>query len=348
MIFNFRKIFSATLALCSVFANGQTSPPLLSQEDRHEFAKAVRTSESLLHNLTVSSSTKSEDWDASKNVWTYSGESEVEGVFVGKPGSLAVLSMKSVRTWIGGPEPFSVDKSIVAYNGRVGQVLELSRGSSKAPVLAKRGQILAKRPDEIWRFGGTVTGWRLSLYGALDNTGQSLSELIESEANSPGTVSAGYVKENDTTLLRLEVKDDLSGMPRVWFLDPKRGFALIRYQQLFSNGKPFDEWIVEELKEVSPGVFYPSRASGGSTSIKGIPLSRATFVAKKVTANTENFDDSVFTIDWPADTFIEDQISQKIFRVSKETKELQEYIGNQAVEARSQVAATRPSTQKKD
>jgi len=312
--------------------------PMISVE---ELIEGVAASEGKLLNVRIEAVFSSETWDREKQLWEDAGGGKVSAWYPGVPGSKKRIELRERRLrWVNGRAPFSEDTFTVAYDGRASRTLYMKMGPSAAPDTTLRGTVEAKRP-----FFGVEdsfgTGWGISIYGIGDQVGQRFSEQLRKIRQSKDvTLSLTNARLGDTECICVTGRIE-GHVRRTWFLDPARGFALLKTEDFAADGTLRRQRVVEALLEPAPGIFYPGKASDCAWR-NGEPWVRSTYQGSAIVVNDPQFTDDVYTIRWPNGTIVHDMIADVVFTVGQSEKELNRII-DANVRAAFNMTATAPS-----
>jgi hypothetical protein len=116
-----------------------------------------------------------------------------------------------------------------------------------------------------------------------------------------------------------------------WWLDPKLGYALLRYVNIRANRDGSEQVMssidVTRLKEVAKGIWWPMEACFvQSPREAGKPWKRIVYQASHVVANDPDFNEGIFTIHFPKGYTIDDRVTGKRYKVGEDTNTLKEQL----------------------
>ncbi len=191
-----------------------------------------------------------------------------------------------------------------AFDGKVYRTLHHGGGSPGKLAYFPEGVI--ENADNsassiyIW-----TTGWSFSLPGVFHGRGMPFTEFIGrcSQAQSwPMSLAHARVAGTSGDLMTLSLTEDSRGETVEVTIDRFRGCAIVKLIQQFGGGARF-ETTVSELAEISPGVFYPKRATVRVINEAGGQDTQSNFElvsAKMLDASAAS--DDQFVINWPVGT----------------------------------------------
>jgi len=236
---------------------------------------------------------------------------------------------KQVLKWIDGAAPYGEESFSLAFDGQHGRVVDRTFGHSGKTHFSKRGKLL---PDAPPRLGstGVHTGAKFSLYFFFNEEGRKFSQYFRL-AISPAALEAkafevAFEEFQGVECIRVGSREQKWGHIS-WWLDPSRGFALLGHDNISIRGDGSERVStrvrVTKLKEVAPGVWWPTEAYAESGLSKpGEPYSRTVYRASNIVANAPNFDGSIFTVPFPEGYLVDDRVSGKRYKVGPNGKRL--------------------------
>lgn len=226
--------------------------------------------------------------------WRLSGSAWYES-----PGDRCrIYFSKQVMAWVDGDAPWAETELDISYDGTEGRVAHIRSGSFGKPLLRERdGQRFPHRPptDATDRFTACAIGKTFSLaFFRMRQDNIPLSAFLRQTVDSghPPELAREVVNGFDT--VRLLWHGPL-GNWRAFWLAPDKGYALIRHEMLVFPPDQGDTENVTRLKEVSPGLWFPT---AGVWDVRGSAGSRDryTYTAEDVIANDPKFDPAIFTL----------------------------------------------------
>jgi hypothetical protein len=118
---------------------------------------------------------------------------------------------------------------------------------------------------------------------------------------------------NGVDAIRLRWQDASEGEVEAdgitYWLDPQRGFSLVRREMIVhhSNGMNHDRYDVTELKQVAPGVWYPTAAAVEMPDFERPGVrTRLRYKAASVVVNDPQFDPKIFSPEIPVGYIVAD------------------------------------------
>jgi hypothetical protein len=317
----------------------------MAQDSIEELKQGILGSEARLVNLQVDGWCQVEHWNMETRKWDFQGERHVTAFYEGIPlGRVRVDVHKSVTVWGSGSAPYSQDTYTCVYDGRVLQFLNTRSGSPTDPVLTPFGEIKRGQPSILRSDCGT--GWTDSLFGALDEAGQRLSDVFKHAERGLAAIRTKQMVFNGVPCVQLEYLIH-GALVNKWYIDPKRGYGLLGGERATGTGIVFQTWIADELLESAPGIYYPAKITTVSLSPDGHPLERSKYEAKSILVNDPNFSDGIFVIKWPPGTKVEDRIANKTFTIAGDEQAVTREASQQVAEARVEIASPSVSAQSK-
>jgi hypothetical protein len=299
----------------------------------------IQTEEDSLRNLTVHSSIKAELWNPQTKEFVTQNENDVVAFFTGKPGSLARVNFLKKKMRMPRTNSYLIEKESDAYNGKFGTKLFSGVMDTTGATEPRRGMVLNRRPEVFVGVVGYATGWQMSIFGFGEAKALRLSEML---GHSSTDITAKSIEFGGQPAIELSTTSH-GGQSQRWVFDPHRGFALLRYERLVQDFV-FMRISVDKLAEAAPGIFYPIIGTYETMSQKG-PIERSTLSVTSVVANDPKFDESVFTIRWPAGTVVQDTIKDVTYTAGADDKHLDQLIREQVQESvLATQAATLPAT----
>ncbi|MCL2640441.1 MAG: hypothetical protein FWD53_06325, partial [Phycisphaerales bacterium] len=288
--------------------------------DLVEVRKHIIAAEKALHNVRVKSTSKYEWWHETEEKWVLNGESRGTSTRLAVPASKMRLDFDAVTTqWVQGAYPWITQKKIVAYNGRVGQELELGFGPSEQEMKAtSRGTLTRERPAED-HHGKAFSGWIFTVQGKLDSSTPRTPSLRVSELFEDKFVEVTARRGEFGGVQTVDLVVDFTQWDERWilYLDPSRQYALLGYEEL-TRGQVTTKWTIEKLVEAAPGIFYPTEVMSESFRWGGasyVPFSRGRYVATEVVVNDPNFSEAVFDIYWPEGCIVYDMDTERVQKI---------------------------------
>jgi len=300
----------------------------------------ISKAERQLKDLYVESSCVSEEADDLVGPWRETPErTQIVARYSGVPGSQCRIDViKRVSPWQDGPAPWGESSGIVAYDGQAGRIVTRTAGAvGQAP------------PPEL--FLATITNGRpLQFQGAsyAFDSGAAFSIFLyrEWESRSLSAVLIGRMTETKEVPGAHMIVDDAVAdgvkckrvrigkeglMDERWYVDPHRGFALIRYEYE-SRGRVESVKQVLSLQEAAPHIWYPTEAVYYNGYLDK-PRRRMHYRASKVLVNTA-MGDEIYRPDFPAGYRVNDKVANKWYTVGPATRPLEKDVDTIGGEAR--------------
>jgi len=326
----FLNIISILILLLSILNNVDAAQQQITLDD---LKNIILEAENKLANVRMDGEYIAETWDKNNNKWDFAGESIVTGWFPNVPGSkFRIDYQKQVLLWEDGTAPFTEEEFIVTYNGRATQKLHEKTGAQGNPIEEHRGSIRSER-YKIHAIGAMATGWEFSIYGYGDRYGKRFSELFFGGDDSAlSQLSLDKSKYVGRECLVLVVTSSISSatIASKHYFDILKNYTLRGYEYIDLDGEIGRRVSVEEIKEVAPGIYYPTKATK-IEYIRGEPFVKSQYKGKNIIVNDPEFSDDLFSIKWPDGTFIHDYISDVRFVVGPSENTILEPIDSHSL-----------------
>jgi hypothetical protein len=304
----------------------------------------IKTSEKKLHNLKGCA----EVWlEKGKNPKDPCNTWQETPIYVksimwsdGQPGGKIKVDVKKqvLEGWItdAEPGPYSEHSFSDSFDGTTGRSIINSSGFLGKTVPIKEGVISTQKPqslDDNWSFMYTGREFTTNFF-RVNSQGTLLSDLFifADDPNSKVMTCFEFTWEKlkGVECIKIssrEIKNH-NGCER-WWLDPARGFALIRYEHTVVLGdktEAFKRLVeIQELREVTEGVWWPIKATCITEPLRaGENYTRMVYHASEVVANDPNFNNNVFTIEFPRGYKIDNTITHKNYIVDANLNMIEE------------------------
>lgn len=245
--------------------------------------------------------------------------------FDGEPNGRARIDVHDeILEWKDGAAPFSEASYSTAFDGRYGRTAHYSVGPIGRTTKISKGVIYPEAPKVLTtKWLAACTGRTFSMFFLFDQLGcpqgKRLSDYLSEVLSQFGPFSVTWDTVGDTNCIRIGGGDPEAGHEFLW-LDPARGFALLRYE-IVNVTRDDRKWVSEsdtvtKLTEAAPGLWYPIEAYHESTTSPGLERTnrRVRYLASEVIANDPNFDESIFTLTFPVGCFIHDKVKDVGYR----------------------------------
>lgn len=233
---------------------------------------------------------------------------------------------KEVLKWIDGTAPYGEESYSASYDGHIGKTIFYSTGPRGKAIPIKEGRIVPTIPEKL-RLKSTDScigsQFTLQFFFSEGEQFSSFSELFRV------AISPDALKANVFEITREEFqgsncikfnwgKQDWGNIS--YWLDPPRGFAFLGYDNVARIKDGRDRVVsrirVQQVKEVIKNVWWPIEATIESDPREpNSPYQRTVYRALNVVANDPNFDNSVFTLNFPKGYRVDDKITGKKYVV---------------------------------
>jgi len=224
---------------------------------------------------------------------------------------------REMRPWQDGLSAYYEGSYSIGFDGFQGRYARHTKVYGGKKSFVKEGMIVAEAPAALKsQWSRKFTGAAFSLNFIFENREYAISDLFR-WADDPITAvptSFQFIIEpyDSIECIRIASKGT-KRFRKSWWLDPSRGYALIGYEyvDILEDGseKIRDRIKVKKLKKVAEAVWWPMEAEQISRSYEqGEPWQRFVYHAGEVVANDPNFDEKIFTVDFPEGYLIYDRI----------------------------------------
>jgi hypothetical protein len=311
----------------SVIAQTEEPKLILSVEEINELIPEIEAAE---RNLFLDMKIDSEAWVETKTSLSDPNESwhrtpiyvSCTAWFDGNPeGKRRVDVHKRVLKWQNGAAPYGESSYSAAFDGKHGRVVHHTRGHSGKIFSLKEGKLLPDAPRQLRdNYFDICTGAQCS-FQFFFNDDRSFSQLFRA-STTPAALEANAFECTLEEFGGVECikfgSKATKQLQKNWWFDPKRGFALLghKYTVTLEDGSErlMRSIKVTKLKEVTPGIWWPTEATIESGPRQpGEPYTRTVYHASNVVANDPNFDDSIFIVPFPEGYRISDEVTGRTY-----------------------------------
>jgi hypothetical protein len=237
----------------------------------------------------------------------------------GRPGSKARVDVEEVLAWKGGTSPNTYHSLSSAYDGMYGTEALHRTGPPERIREVKLGQVFGERPASlIGSLQAYAGGLPFNAYFYDMDKGLTLSESFQSAIGRGIAVHCEQRRLDGQEVIVLTIG---SGDPwhEEWVLDPGRGYGLLQYrlERADRSGalKLKREIRVDELSELSDGVWYPTSAYKSELINDEVGWHKYEYRCSVVSANAPDFDEAIFKVEFPAGYMIVDHVSGMKYRM---------------------------------
>jgi hypothetical protein len=318
----------------------------LSVEELETVAQSMRAVEDALLNVRIDSNSWVEEGPSSSGPWERTPVCWSTTAYYGKISSnqARIDVHKSVLPWENGAAPYLQKSYSVSFDGEQVRRKEISSSFSGKTFDIDTAVIFPKASALAQLRGfGRITGVEASLFfhycGMPEPLPERFSANFEAIADPNYFLSALATADpnysNIKPLAAKVVLEELRGIqcikmvvmadsaPTAWWLDPNRGFALLRIENWRvdqdGNERLKSSINVTKLEEVAENIWWPMEMSTVSKSHEaGKPWRRFVYRASNVVANDPNFDDSIFTVPFPEGYRISDEVTGRTYIVGQD------------------------------
>jgi hypothetical protein len=337
-------VFLALLFLVNDITAEETASKL-SAEELKTVAQSIRAVEDALLNVRIDSNSWVEHGPSSSGPWERTPVCfSTSAFFENISSSRARIDFhKSVLPWVNGAAPYLKESYSVSFDGVQGRRKAISSSHSGKSFDRDRGSILAEAPLQLTSCG-KITGIEASLFFYYRNMPAPLpkrfSVSFEGAADPNyflSVLAAADPKYSNRKPLKSKVVlEKLGGIQCIkaacipddsfrqeWWLDPNRGFALLRFDDLRKdqdgNEQVKSSINVTKLEEVAENIWWPMEAYFVQCPREtDKPWKRIVYRASNVVANDPNFDEGIFTVPFPDGYLIDDQVAGRKYKVGED------------------------------
>jgi hypothetical protein len=248
---------------------------------------------------------------------------------------------KDVARWENGAAPYLEKNYSVSFDGAQGRRKEISSSYGGNTFDRNSGDILPEAPAQLTGCG-RITGIEASLFFYYRNMPapfpKRFSASFEAAADTNSYMSA--LAATNPKYLNVKprkvnvVIEELGGIQCIkatsmggsliqrWWLDPNRGFALLRFDELRKdkdgNWQINSSINVTKLKEVAKDIWWPMEAYFVDPPSKnGNTWKHIVYQASNIVVNDPNFDNSVFALNFPKGYKVDDKVNRKNYIVDE-------------------------------
>ena len=320
----------------------------LSLEELKIVGQLIKEVEESLLNVRIDSYSLFERGPSSSGPWEWTPVCLSSTAFLGNTSSNRVrLDIhKIVLEWKHGAAPYLEESYSVSFDGVQGRRKSISSSYNGKTFDRHRGSILPEPP--ILLTAGSWYNKMIGIYASLFFHFRNLpapfpktfSSHFEAAADPNyyllvmGATDPNYLDVKSGVKFKV-VHQELRGMQCIkmayitdsslqeWWLDPNRGFALLRHDKLREdqdgNMRVKSSINVTKLEKVAENIWWPIEAYFVHCP-RGIdkPWERIVYRASKVVANDPNFDESVFTVPFPEGYLVDDKVTGRKYKVGQQ------------------------------
>lgn len=231
---------------------------------------------------------------------------------------------KEVLKWVDGAAPYAEESYAVSYDGHVGKTLFYKTGPINKTIPIKEASITSTAPERLLlKSMDSCTGaqFTLNFFFSKGEHFNSFSEVfctvISPDALKANVFEVTREKFQESNSIKLNWGNQDFGNISYW-LDPSRGFAFLGYDNVARLKDGRDRVVsrmrVQQVKEVAKNVWWPIEATIESDPRDpNSPYQRTVYKALNVVANDPNFDNNIFTLNFPKGYRVDDKITGKTY-----------------------------------
>jgi len=307
---------------------------LITVEQLKELGMQIKTAEDKLHNIKVSAELWVEINSNPKDpcaIWQQTPIYVSSTMWSdGKPGSkIRVDVHNQVLRWERkeNPDSFSERSFSNSFDGAKGRSIIKTSGplGKVAPVM--NGVVMTEKPQSLsssWSRRYTGREFTTNFF-TLNSQGSLLSDLfiLAEDPNSKvmECFEFSFEKLMGVECIKINTEEaKTQNWSERWWLDPARGFSLLRYEHvriLEDNTEFFIKLIeVQNLREVTEGVWWPTEVTCIVEPLHSDgAYMKLIYRASKVIANDPNFDETVFSPNFPKGYTVDDKVTGETYVV---------------------------------
>lgn len=248
-------------------------------------------------------------------------------VWLDAPGKVSrrVEMHEEVLRWSDGAAPYGHTAYAASFNGSEGRLVRytldpVSKAQSRAECIRQ-----TMPPTEL--ADGIVqaaAGMRYSTLYRLEGRGYTFADLLRLAGDEKSRVPGAFDFEWDDLagVKCVKISMKTSGTMDSHWLDPARGFALLRYKNAALNSDGSERLLelieIQELSQIADGIWWPIRAYSIRPSLleEGTYV-RTTYHAITVTANAPDISSRTFLVQFPQGGRVDDRIEERKYRVGE-------------------------------
>jgi len=305
-------------------------------------AQSMRAVEDALLNVRIDSNCWVERRPSSSGPWERTPLCWSTTAYYGKISSnqARIDFHKDVVRWENGAAPYLQTSHSISFDGVQCRRKEISSSYSGKTFAIHSGRILPKALA-LGRLRGCsrVTGVKASMffynYGipepfpkrfsanflAIADPNSFLAALAaaDPEYSCIKPIEAKVVLEEFRGIQCIKVASIGDSFRSVSWLDPNRGFALLRFDNFREDQDGIERLEssinVTKLEQVAENIWWPMEAYFVSS-----PRKRFVYRASDIVANDPNFDESIFTVSFPDGYLIDDQVTGRKYTTGENTE----------------------------
>jgi len=304
--------FVIVVAIISV-QSGQASETI-SVSALTELAMSVKDANKKLHNFKVDSELWVDENDDPKDPNEEWRETLIHVNSTmwsdGKPsGKIRVDVHKQVLRWVrdGKSDSYSERSFSDSFDGVTGRSIVKRSGEFGKAKVVKDKKVTSGEKPQIFETSWfrRYTGRDFSVYFIQIGEGSLLLDLFGYAGNPNAKVLEffDFTRESlhEIDCIKISSKESKTqNWGKRWWLDPARGFALLRFEHVRILEDKTEEFRVltevQELREIKEGIWWPLKATCIiEPTVQGDPYTRMKYRAFGVIANDLKFDESVYS-----------------------------------------------------
>jgi len=322
-----RLAFVSTLFLASSMTAAEDKPPTTSPTTRPanftlaQITENVEKSEHWFRNVYVKNfKTEIDAQKKGETEWQttpkkFNGSAWFDETPGGKTRIYFALNVWDVQ---GGNYPYQAETSDMAWNGTQGRSLQIALGrkGNLNPTFPGHAMVITHQPPVLlasrytrYQIGSAYTAqyFVTEMEGvtpaqprkSISATFKRVLEVADDPKHQPSvspTIFAEDVNGFQTICVRWVIKSSTVSAETAYWFSPEKNFALVRQLSSLVQSKVHqtETLDVKDMKEVSPGIWFPIRAERVQSDFDGGYL-RYRYEAQDVIANNEKFDEAIFT-----------------------------------------------------
>lgn len=336
--------------------------------------RAIRKQEQAVRNIRYRSDYHAYGTNSPEKRLVLSEELSALSIYDGLPrGRYRIEVFHDVSRWTNGPAPFSENVYASAYNGRAATYLETGTGTPKMMAPVALGRIGGRIPRTTTLGLYQETGWNASIFGftstvpgdehprfsAYINPSQ---EHIKTKLSMAGGIR--YVPTLRATWKRVAGKRYLRVIrggvffTDIFWLDPRKGFSITRYESHPWTAVKTGTGIVMEparwaicrcevggFFEPRSGVFFPRSARFRFYAPKAgkvTETARSSISFSRVKVNDPTITHQAYVIAFPLGAVVHDNVTGQVVHIGGTPQQQLKKIENAVSNARRRLPGAQP------
>ncbi|HEX4052633.1 MAG TPA: hypothetical protein VHX86_00065 [Tepidisphaeraceae bacterium] len=287
--------------------------------DLATIARGIAINQDSLRNLEIKHFILKEEQRPSDTAEWEPIKQTVEGNawYDGLPNSKVRIQItRRISEWQNGLAPWIEQQQDVGYDGQMGRVVNIRSGPPGRLSDCNTAQLLPGVPvqihDAIQPYADG-TAFCLNYFSIPDTKNRSLAKIFSDAARLGAKWPIQWETIYGVKTIKVTDGTPAYGGFLFWF-DPNAGYALRKFQSEYRL--PGKDWVLQremeipDLIEAGKGFWFPSRAICIQPYYGKFGWQiRLSYHVEKVIANNPSFDPHVFTVPFPPNYFVSDEVN---------------------------------------